>query len=171
MNTSTSVSAPNPLVATAPAPALALTSIIRASSIMLKVYHLVVVIATLLMEEPTSPSTSTNRAQDKEQQSPKGETSLKHTCVAKDDAFGEMTPFIKIFNTLSSRIPHTPKEATVIVSTSDSSFVQNLPEWDKMEMAIKLSHNMFKVEYNFSLIYVGRGDFLDLGSPFKERDT
>lgn len=40
-----------------------------------------------------------------------------------------------------------------------------------MEMAYELSHNMFKDDYIFSLIYVGWGDVFSPGSPFKEMDT
>ncbi|CAI8588939.1 unnamed protein product [Vicia faba] len=41
---------------------------------------------------------------------------------------------------------------------SDLSFILNLPDKDKMEMAYELAHSMFKVNNIFSIISAGRGD-------------
>lgn len=79
--------------------------------------------ATLTMEEPTSLLASTKKARDEEQQSPRGEASPKQDHVADDDAFREVTLFIKTLNILYSRLPRTFEEATTIVSMSDLSFV------------------------------------------------
>lgn len=78
---------------------------------------------TLTMEEPTLLLASTKKARDEEQQSPRGEASTKRDHVADDDAFREVTLFIKTLNILYSRLPRTSKEATAIVSMSDLSFV------------------------------------------------
>lgn len=71
-----------------------------------------------------------------------------------------MSSFIKIPYILSSQFPHTLEDGTAIVLTLDLSFVQNLPEEDKMELASYLTHNMFKVGNIFSLVSVGQSDVL-----------
>lgn len=70
-----------------------------------------------------------------------------------------------------SRLPRTPKEAAAIVSTSNLSLIQNLPEGDKTKMAYKLAYSMFKVAFILYLISYGRGDVFALGNSFKEMDT
>lgn len=55
--------------------------------------------------------------------------------------------------------------------TSYLSFIQNIPEGDKMELASQLAHSMFKVGTIFYLVSVGRGDTLASSNPFKERET
>lgn len=88
-----------------------------------------------------------------------------------DDAYEEVTLSIKIPYIFSSRLPHTLEESAVIISTSDLSFVQNISEGDKMEMAYVFAYNMFRVASILSLISARRGDFLAPCSPFKENDT
>lgn len=95
---------------------------------------------------------------------------MKRTRVTKDDAFVEVTPFIKIPDTFSFWLPRAPEEVDVIVSRSDLSFIQNLPEGDEMEMAYKLAYNMFKDTSLFSLVSAGHGDVLASDNPFNERD-
>lgn len=76
---------------------------------------------------------------------------------------------MRVLVVFSSWHAHTPKEAaiTVFSSTSDLSFIQNLPKEDKMELAYKLAHNMFKKNSIFSLNFSKFGDGLALGNPFK----
>ncbi|CAI8584825.1 unnamed protein product [Vicia faba] len=108
-------------------------------------------VATILtVEEPTSHLVSTKRARDEEQQSPRGYASRKQTCVDEGDASGQVV---------------------AIVLTSNLSFIHNLLEGDKMEIAYDLGYNMFKVASNFSLVSIRRGEVLSFDSPFKERDT
>lgn len=82
-----------------------------------------------------------------------------------------MIPFIRIPNIFSSQLLHTSKEVVVIVSTSDLSFIQNLLEVNKMEMAHELYFNMLKSASSFSLVSAEQGDALASGSPFKKRVT
>lgn len=62
---------------------------------------------SLTVEEPTSPPTSTKRAQDVGQKSPRDVAYSKWTHVVEGDASGEGTPTIKIPDIFSSRVLHT----------------------------------------------------------------
>lgn len=54
------------------------------------------------VEKLTSPPISSMRVRDKEQPTSRDEVSPKRTWVTKDDASGEVTPFIKILDNFSS---------------------------------------------------------------------
>lgn len=73
-------------------------------------------------------------------------------------------------NILSSWLPHTHEEAGVVASTSDISFVHNISEGYKMEMASELAHDMFKVAFMFSLVSTGPSGVLVSCISFKEME-
>lgn len=125
----------------------------------------------LTVEEPTSPLVLLKRVQGEEHLSPLYEVSSKWIWITKNGTYGEVTHFIKIPDIFYSRFPRTLEKAVAIVSTSNLSFAQNLPEGDKIEMASELAHNMFKAASICSFVFVGHDDVLALGSPFKKRDT
>lgn len=81
-----------------------------------------------------------------------------------------MIHFIKIQDIFSSRLPCTPKEDVVIVSTLNLYFVRNLSKGDEIEMDSDLPHNMFKVVSIFFLVSTEWSDVLALGNTFMERD-
>lgn len=68
------------------------------------VKQLIDVTSTLSVGESTSPPVSEKRVQDEEQQSPQTEGSPKQTWVAKGDAYGEITHFIKMLDIFFSRL-------------------------------------------------------------------
>lgn len=65
--------------------------------------------------------------------------------VIEDDASGEVTPIIKIWNIFSSRLQHTLDEISTIILASYLSFVQNLPKGNKMETNYEFTNIIFKV--------------------------
>lgn len=67
-----------------------------------------------------------------------------------------ISSFIQMSNILSSWLPHTHEEAGVVALTSDISFVHNISEGYKMEMASELAHDMFKVALCFLLSLLNR---------------
>lgn len=71
-----------------------------------------------------------------------------------DGASGVVTPFMGMSDVFSSQISRTPKEVVTTTSTSDLSFVQSLPEGEKMELVSELTHNMFKATSIFSLVSI-----------------
>lgn len=97
--------------------------------------------------------------------------STKRTCVAEEGDSKDINPFIKIPYIFSSQLPRTHEEVATTISTLNLSFIQDLPEGDKMELDFDLTHNMFKVASIFSLVFVGWGYVLVLSNPFKERNT
>lgn len=68
---------------------------------MLKVDRLVDAVATLIVEEPHSPSTSTIWAWDEGHLSPKVRVSPKWTRVVEGNIYWEVTPFITMLNIFS----------------------------------------------------------------------
>ncbi|CAI8587935.1 unnamed protein product [Vicia faba] len=58
----------------------------------------------------------------------------------------------------SSCLARTPEEATIIVSISYLSFIQNLPNGEKMELVYEITHSMFKASSLFSVVSTDRGD-------------
>lgn len=91
--------------------------------------------------------------------------------MANGGTYGELSPFMRMVDILSSRLSCIPHEDASIVSTFDLSFIQILPKGGKMYLSFELTHNMFKFAYIFSLISFGCGDILAPGKPIKERDT
>lgn len=87
------------------------------------------------------------------------------------NASGEVAPFIKKSDIYSFWLLLTLKEATTIVSTMDLSFIHNLIEGDNMEMAYALPHDMFEAAYILFIFYVGWGEVMAQGYPFKEMNT
>lgn len=80
-------------------------------------------------------------------------------------------PLYKDTQHLFFRLPRTSGDASAIMLTSELSFVQNLPEWDKKELASQLAHNLFKAGTIFSLVSIGLGGVFVLGNSSKEMDT
>lgn len=75
---------------------------LEVSTLILEVDQLLDSTTILLVEESTSPMSSTKMVRDEEYPSLRDEVSPKRTLVAKDDASGELTPFIKILDIFSS---------------------------------------------------------------------
>lgn len=171
VNTETSVSAPIPLATIVPSPTSYPAQALESYASVREVDHFVIIMNTLTMGEPTLSSVLTKRACEEEQQYPRTDCSPKRTRVIEDNASREVTPFIKIPNIFSFRLPRTPKEVISIVPTSNLSFAQNLPEGDKMELDSLLAHNMFKDGTNFSLVSGGWGYVLAPGNSSKETNT
>lgn len=114
----------------------------------------------LIVEKLTPPPVSTKRDQDEEQQSHQDEGSQKRTHITERDTSKEMNPFMQVEDVFSSRLAWTPKDATTTVPISNLSFIQNLPKGNKMELASKLSHNMFKAISIFFVVSVRHEDVL-----------
>lgn len=171
MNTGTLKPTPSPLVSTTHTSTPSPTPAREASTPVPEVDWLADAMVVLTVEEATFPPPSLKRVRDEEKSSPQDEASPKWTQVIEDGAFEEVTPFIKILDIFSSHLPCTLEETVVIVSTSNLSFVQNLPEENEMGIPYDLSHNMFKYASIFSLVSTRHGDVLILSNPFKERDN
>lgn len=80
-------------------------------------------LTTLTVETQTFPPTSTKRALEEEQQSPRIECSPKRNRVAEDGASVEVTHFIEISEIFFSRLPHTSEKVATIFLTSHLFFV------------------------------------------------
>lgn len=76
-----------------------------------------------------------------------------------------------MLNVFSSKLDRTLNEAGTIVLTLDLYFVKKLSEWDKMELVFEITHSMHWVTSLLFLVFVDRGDAVDLISPAKEMDT
>lgn len=133
------------LLATTPAQAPFPTPTLEVSTFVLEVDQLAHVAAILTMKKPTLPSVSTKKTRNEEQRSPQIEVSPKQTRLDEGNAFGEVTPFIKILDIFSSRLPHTIEEAI-----TNLSFFRDLKE-DKMELISQSS--IFKADTIFSLCF------------------
>ncbi|CAI8591072.1 unnamed protein product [Vicia faba] len=171
VNTKTSTSAPSPLAITIYDSTSSPTPTIETPTSAPEVDQLVDIAATLYVEELIMSLVSTKRAQNEDQQFPQDESSPKLTRFTEGGASREVTSFMRIPNVFSYRLTCTLEEAAVIVSMSDLSFIQNIPQGEKMEIIFELAHNIFKNDSIFSLISTGQGDVLAPGNPTKERDT
>lgn len=80
-----------------------------------------------------------------------------------------MPPFIKILDIFSSWPSCTLEEDDAIVLALDLSFIENLPEGDKMELDSELTRDMFKYASLFSHVVVGRGGVLAPSNFFKKK--
>lgn len=91
--------------------------------------------------------------------------------MSSDYASGEVTPFIKVPDIFSSRLPHTPEKATAIGSTSDLSFIHNLLKREKIEQTFNLAYSMFKAGNILFILFDRQGDFLSPTNTSQEMDT
>ncbi|CAI8588453.1 unnamed protein product [Vicia faba] len=141
------------------------------SAHVLKLDHIADVVTTLMIREPTSSLASTKKTREVKQQSPWTKASPRLTRIIEDGSFREVTAFINIPDILFSWLLGTPEEVASIVSMLDLSFVKNILEGDKMELASQLAHSMFKVGSIFLLSLLGGVISWPQLVFFKERDT
>lgn len=59
----------------------------------------------------------------------------------------------------------------MVVTTKNMSFVQNLYEAEKIELISEFTFHTYRDASLFSLTAASRGNILDVGNPYKERDT
>lgn len=77
---------------------------------------------------------------------------LTHTLIS---AAKTSTPTLDVGQLPDTIAILTMGEVTSIVSMSDLSFVKNISDKENMELVSKVTHNIYHIEYLFSLITVG----------------